>query len=419
MKTPILKTKNPFLKIIFGFLNLICLFFIQLYHLFISICKKIYFMLIKSYKYESLYILFVSLMNLFFSILCFKDVQANQLISYTKMIPHIVYILLMVLFSLFALFGIFFYVRSIIQKKTTTKKTFFWIRSISYILTLFLLFYLTDFVVLDFISRFKTVKRPDESTSSYDVMIYFLKSYQINFLEGIKTTMLLALLGTIIGLLLAFILVTLKMLTITPKDGDFIRFLKKIGNGLANIYVTVIRGTPMIVQAFIFYYLVLSIVRPTMSVADYRHFIDEVWTPFRAGLFTVSVNTAAYLTEVLRGGINAVDKGQREAAEALGFNKLQTMIFIIFPQGIKNSLPSIGNEFIINIKDTSVLTLIGVLDLFSVSKNDILGVFSAKSLEAYLIVAIYYLILTYLTSKLLQYFEKKMNMPIKEITSSN
>ena len=95
------------------------------------------------------------------------------------------------------------------------------------------------------------------------------------------------------------------------------------------------------------------------------------------------------------------------------------MMLIVFPQALKNSLPSIGNEFIVNIKDTSVLTLIGVLDLFSVSKNDILGVFSGKSLEAYLIVAAYYLILTYLTSKLLQYFEKRMNLPVKEIVSSN
>ena len=156
-----------------------------------------------------------------------------------------------------------------------------------------------------------------------------------------------------------------------------------------------------------------------MSFSEYRDFVVDVWTPFRAGLFTVSVNTTAYLTEVLRGGINAVDKGQKEAAEALGLSKFRTMVHIIFPQAIKNSLPSIGNEFIINIKDTSVLTLIGVLDLFSVANKDILGLFSAKSLEAYLIIAVYYLILTYLTSKLLQYFEKKMNMPVKGITSSN
>ena len=94
------------------------------------------------------------------------------------------------------------------------------------------------------------------------------------------------------------------------------------------------------------------------------------------------------------------------------------MILIVFPLAIKNALPSIGNEFIVNIKDTSVLMLIGVLDLFSV-KVDIFGKFSTKNLEVYLLIGIIYLILTNITSKLLQYIEKKMNMPVKEITSSN
>ena len=263
------------------------------------------------------------------------------------------------------------------------------------------------------------IEKPKDTTSSYDVIIYFIREFDVNFIEGIKATITLALLGTLIGLVLAFGLVSLRILESSPRDNDLIKFIKKIGNFFANIYVTIIRGTPMVVQAFIFYYLVLTIVRPTMEVSEYRNFIDNIWTPFRAGLFTVSINTTAYLTEVLRGGINAVDKGQKEAAEALGLGKFKTMTLIVFPQAIKNSLPSIGNEFIVNIKDTSVLTLIGVLDLFSVAKNDILGIFSAKSLEAYLIVAVYYLVLTYITSKLLQYFEKKMDMPVKGITSSN
>ena len=144
----------------------------------------------------------------------------------------------------------------------------------------------------------------------------------------------------------------------------------------------------------------------------------EIATPI-ASLITVSINTGAYLTEVIRNGIQSIDKGQMEASRALGMSQSKAMFYVIFPQALKNSFASIGNEFIINIKDTSVLTLIGVLDLFSVSKLDILGTFSGKSLEAYLIVAVYYLVLTYLTSKLLQYFEKKMNMPVKGITSSN
>ena len=304
--------------------------------------------------------------------------------------------------------------------KDKIKSSHFWlIRSLSYFVTTILLLHLVDYFILDFASRYATITRPNENTSTYETMIYFIKEYQINFSEGIKATITLALLGTAIGLVLAFLLVALRMLTVSPRDNDFVKLLKKIGSSIAKIYVTVIRGTPMVVQAFIFYFLVLAIVRPTMPRDEYLNFVDNVWTPFRAGLFTVSVNTAAYLTEVLRGGLNAVDKGQKEAAESLGLGKVQTMMLVVFPQAIKHSLPSIGNEFIVNIKDTSVLTLIGVLDLFSVANMDILGKFQTKSLEAYLIVAIYYLILTYLTSKLLQYFEKRMNMPVKAITSSN
>ena len=203
------------------------------------------------------------------------------------------------------------------------------------------------------------------------------------------------------------------------RDQILSKFFKKIGSGIANVYVTVIRGTPMIVQAFVFFYLVVGIVRANVTPEEFVNFRDNVWTPVRAGLFTVSINTTAYLTEVLRGGINSVDKGQSEAAMALGLGKFKTMMLIVFPQAIKNSLPSIGNEFIVNIKDTSVLTMIGVLDLFSVAKKDILGIYSAKNLEAYLLVAVFYLILTYFTSKLLQYAEKSMDVPVKEITSSN
>lgn len=413
------KSKNSLLKFLFGIINLIIGLVVGILNIFISLGKVFYKFLTRSYKYEFLYMAIISAICIYFSILGLTNFQDNQLLSWMKNALPLVFIIIIVISALVLIYGLTFYVLTIFKGKEIDKK-YFWInRAISYFISALLVFFLVDLVILDFISRYKEVSRPTSETSTYNVIVFFIKDYRVSFVEGIKTTVSLALLGTVIGLILAFGMVALRMLKAGPRDNDLVKLLKKIGNSFANIYVTIIRGTPMIVQAFIFYYLVLSIVRPTLTPEDYRVFIDEVWTPFRAGLFTVSINTTAYLTEVLRGGINAVDKGQKEAAESLGLGKFKTMTLIVFPQAIKNSLPSIGNEFIINIKDTSVLTLIGVLDLFSVAKNDILGSFSGKSLEAYLIVAVYYLVLTYLTSKLLQYFEKKMNMPVKGITSSN
>ena len=413
------KSKNSLLKFLFGIINLIIGLVVGILNIFISLGKGFYKFLTRSYKYEFLYMAIISAICIYFSILGLTNFQDNQLLSWMENALPLVFIVIIVISALVLVYGLTFYVLTIFKGKEIDKK-YFWInRTISYFISVLLVFFLVDLVILDFISRYKEAVKPTSETSTYDVIVFFIKDYKVSFTEGIKTTVSLALLGTIIGLVLAFGMVVLRMLEAGPRDNDLVKLLKKLGNSFANIYVTIIRGTPMIVQAFIFYYLVLSIVRPTMSVSEYRTFIDEVWTPFKAGLFTVSINTTAYLTEVLRGGISAVDKGQKEAAESLGLGKFKTMTLIVFPQAIKNSLPSIGNEFIINIKDTSVLTLIGVLDLFSVASNDILGSFSGKSLEAYLIVAVYYFVLTYLTSKLLQYFEKKMNMPVKGITSSN
>ena len=413
------KSKNSFLKIIFGIINLLISLVVGTLNLLTAFGKWIYKVLSQKYKYEFLYIALMSIITIIFSVIGLNGAQKEQMYTWMGNSPSFVFVILIILCALLVIFGITFYVLTIFKNYKIDDKYFWLVRSISYFITILVSMFLLDIIVLDFISRYKTVAKPVDDTTSYDVIIYFVREFDVSFTEGIKTTITLALLGTVIGLILAFGLVSLRILEASPRDNDLIKFVKKIGNCFANIYVTIIRGTPMVVQAFIFYYLVLTIVRPTMSINEYRNFIDNIWTPFRAGLFTVSINTTAYLTEVLRGGINAVDKGQKEAAEALGLGKFKTMTLIVFPQAIKNSLPSIGNEFIVNIKDTSVLTLIGVLDLFSVGKNDILGIFSGKSLEAYLIVAVYYLVLTFFTSKLLQYFEKKMNMPVKGITSSN
>ena len=193
-----------------------------------------------------------------------------------------------------------------------------------------------------------------------------------------------------------------------------VKALKWVASHFARFYVFVIRGTPMMVQALIFYYFGFNLFKRTsMTVTEINH----VWSFFISGLCTVSLNSTAYLTEVLRGGILAVDRGQTEAARSLGMTNWQTMLRVVFPQAVKNSIPAIGNEFIINIKDSSVLSVIGVMDLMYATKS-VSGIYF-RSLEIYCVAAILYLILTWLSSLLLRYLGKKLDTPVKGIPSSN
>lgn len=236
-----------------------------------------------------------------------------------------------------------------------------------------------------------------------DNILKIVREYASQFIDGLKVTIILAVLGTIFGLLIALVFSILRTIKINKNDFILIKVLKYIGYGFVKVYVTVFRGTPMIVQAVIFYY----------SFND----MGFTWSPFAAGLFTVSLNTAAYLTEVLRSGIDSVDKGQYEAARSIGLSSVKTFIYIIFPQAIKNSFASIGNELIVNIKDTSVLSVISVVDLFTVSDSAAGTYF--MYVEAMLVAALLYLLLTIITSKLLQIIEKRIGVPTKGIVSSN
>ncbi|PKK94404.1 MAG: amino acid ABC transporter permease, partial [Tenericutes bacterium HGW-Tenericutes-5] len=195
------------------------------------------------------------------------------------------------------------------------------------------------------------------------------------FLEGAGLTLLISLVGTIFGFVLALFLATAKIIAPTPQDTTLSKSLKIFLNKLSSIYITVFRGTPMIVQASFFWY-------------GFGLFGNALL----CGLFVVSLNTAAYIAEIIRGSVNAIDKGQTEGSLALGLNYSQTFIFVIFPQAIKNSMPAIGNEFVINIKDTAVLSVIGIFELFNQTKK--ITSLHYRQLEAYAIVAVIYLILT-------------------------
>ncbi len=293
------------------------------------------------------------------------------------------------------------------------------IKRICYFITIILFcFVVADFLLLGIVRSFITALNLTKRPSTLDplnirIAYICIKNYSA-ILKGMWTTLWLSMAGTIIGLILGLLFITLRTLEITPKDNEFVAFLKKIANIFVQIYVTVFRGTPMMVQAIIIYYFLPGILSGLLGVD--QQVLNNILSVGVAGLITVSLNTTAYLTEVLRGGIESLNSGQMEAARSLGMTRSQAMIHIILPQGIKNSLPAICNEFIINIKDTSVLSVISVMDLFFVV-DSING--KNASQDAIFIAAIIYLTLTFSISKLLGLLEKKMNLVAKPLPSCN
>lgn len=293
------------------------------------------------------------------------------------------------------------------------------IKRILYIITMIIVsLVIIDLLILGIVRSFilaSTLNKAEAALEGLNIRIAYIciKNYK-SILMGVWTTIWLSLAGTVIGLILGLLFITLRTLEITPKDNEFIAFFKKIGRGFVKIYVTVFRGTPMMVQAIIIYYFLPGILANLIGIE--QEILNNILSVGVAGLITVSLNTTAYLTEVLRGGIEALNKGQMEAARSLGMTRTQAMIHVILPQGIKNSLPAICNEFIINIKDTSVLSVISVMDLFFAI--DFINGRSGNQ-DAIFIAAIIYLCLTYGISKLLGLVEKKMNLISKPLPSSN
>ena len=222
-----------------------------------------------------------------------------------------------------------------------------------------------------------------------------LDKYHSYLLEGLGYTMLIALIGTIAGLAIGLIAGIIR--TIPQSKNATVRVIQKISNALINVYVEVFRGTPMMVQAMVIYWGFALLTDSTLSLIP-------------AGIFIVSINTGAYMTEIVRGGIISIDKGQFEAAYSCGMNHFQVMLHVVIPQVMKNILPSVSNEFVINIKDTSVLNVIGVTELFY-QATIILGTrWDLDSIfGVYLIICIMYLIMTFSITRLLRLAEKKLS----------
>ncbi len=219
------------------------------------------------------------------------------------------------------------------------------------------------------------------------------KKYYASILKGVGYTVLVAIVGTVVGLLIGLLIGTYRTLN-APKN-KVLAVLKKILDWIITIYIEVFRGTPMMVQAMvIFWGFALLNNGATMNVT-------------LAGLIIVSINTGAYMAEIVRGGIISIDKGQFEGAEAIGMTHSQTMFNIVLPQALRNIMPSVANEFVINIKDTSVLNVIGFTELFFYGKSIALNTYAI--FETYLVVAAIYFVLTFTTTRLLRLIEKKMD----------
>lgn len=223
----------------------------------------------------------------------------------------------------------------------------------------------------------------------------FLQYYPL-FWDGVKVTMLLALSGTILGLFIGLVVGALKAIKPEPRDSGLVKTLKKIMGFILSVYIEFFRGTPMMVQAvFLFYGL-----KPYLG-----------WSPMVAGVCIISVNTGAYMAEIIRSGIQSVDRGQIEGARSIGMTNVQTMFSIVLPQALRNAFPAVINEFVINIKDSSMLSVIMVADLFFQGNSAAGSLF--KYTETFFIIALIYLCLTFITSRVLMYIEKRMNAPKK------
>lgn len=219
----------------------------------------------------------------------------------------------------------------------------------------------------------------------------FVKNIPL-FKYGIEITLLFAIVGTLIGFLVGLFVGGIRAIEISEYDQPIIRFLKRLGRLITGFYIWVFRGTPMMVQAMFLFYLL----KPVLG-----------WTSLSAGLFIISINTGAYMAEIIRAGIQSVDIGQTEAAKSIGMTTSQTLISIIFPQAIRNTFPSIGNQLIVNIKDSSMLNVIGVTELYF-QTTSVAGS-NYKYIETFLISALIYLFLTTISTFVLNYIEKRMN----------
>ena len=223
-------------------------------------------------------------------------------------------------------------------------------------------------------------------------VLEIVAKYYPNLLRGVGYTMLIALTGTVAGLLIG--LATGVLRTTPLSKNGFVRVLQKILNAVIAVYVEIFRGTPMMVQAMVIFW-------------GYAFLNNGETLPLiPAGLFIVSINTGAYMAEIVRGGILSIDRGQLEGAYSVGMTHTQAMTRVVLPQALRNILPSVSNEFVINIKDTSVLNVIGVTELYYMA--GVIKRINLQTFPVYAVVCVIYFLLTFAVTQLLRLAERKL-----------
>lgn len=225
-------------------------------------------------------------------------------------------------------------------------------------------------------------------------------NYAPTYLNGVKNTLILAIVATLIGCIIGLVCGILNTIPYSQNDSGVKKFFLKLIRLLIRIYVEVFRGTPMVLQAVFIYYGMPYFFGREAAFSGY----SGMWF---ASILVVSINTGAYMAESVRGGIISIDPGQTEGAKALGMTHVQTMLHVILPQALRNIMPQIGNNFIINIKDTSVMFIIGFIEFFAVHRT-IVGINNLYFPSA-VIEMVGYLTLTLIASFLLRLVEKKMD----------
>ena len=240
--------------------------------------------------------------------------------------------------------------------------------------------------------------QPVETDSSQDKTSFFgqvtkiLKDNWPQFLRGAGLTLLISITGTIAGLIIGLLIGVYR--TAPTAKNKALAMLQTLFGWFLNVYIEIFRGTPMIVQSMVIYY---------GTAQAFGVSIDRTI----AAIFIVSINTGAYMSEIVRGGIFAVDKGQFEAATALGMTHNQTMRKVVLPQVVRNILPATGNEFVINIKDTSVLNVISVVELYF--SGNTIATQTYQYFQTFTIIAVIYFVLTFTVTRILRYVERRFD----------
>ena len=227
------------------------------------------------------------------------------------------------------------------------------------------------------------------------VMVVFNR-YGMSMLQCAGVSLKIALVCTLVGCIIGFAVGIVQTIPSERGDNPVKRAVLWAVKLILNAYVEFFRGTPMMAQAMFIYYGLLPMLGINMSM-------------WGAAYFILSINTGAYMAETVRGGILSIDPGQTEGAKAIGMTHVQTMLYVILPQALRNIMPQIGNNLIINIKDTCVLSIIGIVELFYTTKG-VAGAYYTY-FESFTIAMVMYFILTFVCSRLLRLLEHKMEGP--------